>query len=106
MACSAWLLACAASCAAHRPATDLAPVPLPPNHRLPQPEAPSTSDVCGTVQQAIEEARRLPDMPPFVDYSGLLADVREWVEQLQGAARDISAAQQVGVGCMWALSLA
>ena len=61
-----------------------------------QPEAPSTSDVRSTVQQAIDDAKKLPEMPPFVDYSALLADVREWVEQLQGAASDISSAQQVG----------
>lgn len=66
---------------------------------LPQPEAPSTEDVRGTVQQALEEAQRLPEMPPFVDYTALLADVREWVEQLQGAASDITSAQQVRLRC-------
>lgn len=49
------------------------------------------------VQQMIEEARRLPPMPPMpVDYSGLLASVHRWIEELQGAAGDVEQAQAVG----------
>ena len=52
-----------------------------------------------SVQQAIEEAQRLPPMPLMpVDYSGLLADIQRWIEELQGAAADVAAAQQVRSG--------
>lgn len=51
----------------------------------------------GMVQQMIEEARRLPPIPPMpVDYSGLLASVHRWIEELQGAAGDVEQAQAVG----------
>ena len=57
---------------------------------------PSSGEVRGAVQQAIEEARRLPPMPLLpVDYSGLLADLRQWIQALQGAAADVTTAQQV-----------
>ena len=46
--------------------------------------------------QAIEAAKRLPPMPPFVDYSALLEDLRRWIEELQGANADVEQAQQVG----------
>ncbi len=52
------------------------------------------SDVRSSVQQAVEEARRLPEMPPFVDYSALLADLQQWVGELQASAADVAAAQQ------------
>lgn len=58
------------------------------------PAGAAPSDVRGTVQQAIEEAKRLPEMPAFVDYSGLLADLQQWVEELQAAGADVAAAQQ------------
>ena len=67
-----------------------------PSLPLLQPAAPTRADVRGAVQQAVEAAQRLLPMPPFVDYSALLADIGEWVEQLQGATADVSAAQQVG----------
>ena len=48
------------------------------------------------VQGMIEEARRLPPVPPMpVDYSGLQASLRRWVEELQGAAADVELAQAV-----------
>lgn len=48
------------------------------------------------MQQAIEEARRLPPMPLMpVDYSGLLADLRQWIQALQGANADVVASQHV-----------
>lgn len=50
----------------------------------------------GMVQGMIEEARRLPPVPPMpVDYSGLLASLRRWVEELQGTAADVEQAQAV-----------
>lgn len=47
-----------------------------------------------SVQQAVEEARRLPDMPPFVDYTALLADLQQWVEALQAATAGVRTARQ------------
>jgi exonuclease VII small subunit len=58
------------------------------------PAGASPSDVRGSVQRAIEDARRLPEMPAFLDYSALLADLQQWVEELQAAAADVAAAQQ------------
>lgn len=66
-------------------------------HALPlQPELPSTAEVRSAVQQAIEEARRLPPMPLMpVDYSALLADIQSWIAALEAASADMAAAQQV-----------
>ncbi len=59
-----------------------------------QPEAPAASDVRSGVQQLIAEAQRLPEMPAWVDYRPLLADIAQWVEALQAAQADVAAAQQ------------
>lgn len=95
--------------------------PLPPPHCPQAAIAASTgaasssgsAAVRGMVQQLIEEARRLPPMPPMpVDYSGLLASVHRWIEELQGAATDVETAQAVralpavavperAVACAW-----
>lgn len=61
-----------------------------------QPELPSTEEVQIAVQQAIEEAKRLPEMPAFVDYSELLADIQRWIAELESATADVGTAQQVG----------
>ena len=58
------------------------------------PAGAGPSDVRGTVQREVEEAQRLPAMPPFVDYTALLADLQRWLEALQGAAADVAAAQR------------
>lgn len=50
-----------------------------------------------SVQQAIEEAKCLPAMPPFVDYTALLADLQQWVEALQAATAGVSTARQAAV---------
>lgn len=60
-----------------------------------QPALPSTEDVRSAAQQAVEDAQRLPEMPPFVDYSELLADIQRWVEELESASADVGTAQQV-----------
>jgi len=60
-----------------------------------QPALPSTDDVQSTVQQAIEQAKRLPEMPPYVDYSDLLADIQSWIGELESATADVGTAQQV-----------
>lgn len=75
---------------------------VPPFHPPLQPELPSTADVRGAVQQAIEEARRLPPMPLMpVDYSSLLADIQSWIAALEAATADVAAAQQVNSsGCV------
>lgn len=75
---------------------------VPPFHPPSQPELPSTADVRGAVQQAIEEARRLPPMPLMpVDYSSLLADIQSWIAALEAATADVAAAQQVtSSGCV------
>ena len=66
-------------------------------HLCVQPEAPHGSDVREMVGLAIEEARRIPDVPPVpIDYSSVLAGIREWIEQLEGTNSDVEAAQQVG----------
>lgn len=58
------------------------------------PAGAAPSDVRGTVRQAIEEAKRLPEMPAFVDYTALLEELQQWVEELQAAGADVAAAQQ------------
>ena len=57
--------------------------------------AQEAAGVRSTVQQAVEDAKQLPEMPPFVDYSALLADLQHWVEVLAAAATDVTTAQQV-----------
>ena len=58
------------------------------------PAAPTTADVRGAVQQLLEEARRLPAMPPMpVNYEELLADVEKWLAELAGTRADVAAAQ-------------
>ena len=59
-----------------------------------QPEAPAGSDVHAGVQQLIADAQRLPEMPAWVDYRPLLADIAQWVEALHAAQADVAAAQQ------------
>ncbi len=54
----------------------------------------SASDTRSTVQQLIAEAQRLPEMPAWVDYRPLLADIAQWVEALEGCQADVAAAQQ------------
>ena len=62
-----------------------------------QPPTPSSTDMRGIVHQAIEEARRIPDVPPVpIDYSSVLAGIREWIEQLEATQSEVAAAQQVG----------
>ncbi|KAL4428231.1 hypothetical protein ABPG75_002320 [Micractinium tetrahymenae] len=57
--------------------------------------APAASDVRGAVQRLIEEAERLPEMPPMpVNYDDLLADIRQWIAELDGCQADVQAAQQ------------
>ena len=56
---------------------------------------PTIADVRGAVAQAIAAAQQLPAMPPYVDYSALLASLAAWLEALQGADADVLAAQQV-----------
>jgi len=46
------------------------------------------------VQQLIADARRLPPVPGWVDCRPLLADLRQWVAELEGAQADVQAAQQ------------
>ncbi len=70
------------------PSLPLSPSPQPPN---PQPE-----EVRSLAAQAIEEAKRMPPVPPFVDYSALLADLQRWIAELEGAAADVDQAQAVG----------
>ena len=58
-----------------------------------QPPVPTREDVRSAVDDAIEEARRLPPMPLMpIDYSALLADIHRWIEALQGAQADVDAA--------------
>ena len=53
------------------------------------------ADVRGAVADAIRAAKQLPEMPRMpVDYSGLLASIARWVEELRGAAADVAAARQ------------
>ena len=67
----------------------------PPCHLpLLQPPSPLGSDVRGAVRRQIEEAQRLPSMPPFVDYRPLLAELQRWQEELEGAQSDLAAVQQ------------
>ena len=56
--------------------------------------AQEPAGVRSSVQREIEEAQRLPEMPPFVDYTALLADLQRWVEALATTTADVSAAQQ------------
>lgn len=56
--------------------------------------AQEPAGVRSTVQQAVEDAKKLPDMPPFVDYSALLAELQHWVEVLAAAAADVTTARQ------------
>lgn len=65
--------------------------PSPP----PQPPNPQPEEVRTLAARAIEDARRLPEMPPFVDYSSLLADLQRWIAELEGAAADVDRAQEV-----------
>lgn len=62
----------------------------------PQPPAPRGPDVRSGVQRLVEEAQRLPKMPPYVSYDALLADLQQWIEALEGCTADVAAAQQVG----------
>lgn len=62
----------------------------------PQPPAPRGADVRSGVQRLVEEAQRLPKMPPYVSYDALLADLQQWIEALEGCTADVAAAQQVG----------
>ena len=49
-------------------------------------------ELAGTL---LAEAQRLPAMPPMpIDYSSLLAGVRQWVAELDGAQSDVASAQQ------------
>lgn len=48
----------------------------------------------GEVRRLLEAARRLPDMPGYVDYDPLLRDIAAWVEELRGAAADLADARQ------------
>jgi hypothetical protein len=49
----------------------------------------------GVVHSAIEVAKRIPDVPPVpTNYSGLLAAIQEWIEQLGATNNDLAAAQQ------------
>lgn len=63
-----------------------------------QPAAPSGRDVRGEVRRLIEEARRLPEMPGYVNYDPLLRDIAAWIEELQGGQADVAAARQVRLG--------
>ena len=54
----------------------------------------SATDARSTVQQLIADAQRLPEMPAWVDYRPLLADIAQWVEALQAVQADVGAAQQ------------
>jgi len=56
--------------------------------------AQSASDLRTAVQQLIADAQRMPPMPEWVDHRPLLAELRQWVEQLEGAQADVQAAQQ------------
>ena len=58
------------------------------------PAGAGPTDVRSGVQQAVKAARRLPPMPPFVDYSALLGDIGEWIEALAAANADVAAAQR------------
>ena len=60
-----------------------------------QPEAPAPDDVRALAQQAIEEAKRMPEMPAFHDYSALLDDIAAWLETLRGCGADVQAALEV-----------
>jgi hypothetical protein len=47
------------------------------------------------VGRALEEARRLPEVPPVpVNYSSLLASLRDWIEQLEATNADVAATRQ------------
>ena len=51
-------------------------------------------DVRGAVARLVQEAQRLPPMPPFVDYRPLLGKLQRWQGELAGARGDVAAAQQ------------
>lgn len=52
------------------------------------------------VRTLIEEAKRIPEPPPLpTDYSGLLDELRRWVEAAEAANLEVDAAIQVG--CCW-----
>ena len=52
----------------------------------------------GGVQRLLDEAQRLPEMPPMpVNYDDLLADIRQWLAALEGCQADVAAAQQAAV---------
>ena len=82
--------------------------PVGPPSSQPQPATGAAGAAPGSggmtvremVRQLIEEARRLPEVPPMpVDYSGLLDSIRRWIEELQGAAADVEQAQAVRAAC-------
>lgn len=54
--------------------------------------AETPAGVRNEAAELIDEARRLPEMPPYVDYSPLLADIAAWVEALQGCTATVAAA--------------
>lgn len=58
------------------------------------PATMSRSAMRGAITEAIENARRLPEQPGFVDYSPLLADIARWVGELQGCGADVAAAAE------------
>ena len=61
---------------------------------LAAPAAAGPADVRGAVARAVREAQQLPAMPPYVDYSALLASLQQWAEALQGARADVDAARR------------
>lgn len=72
------------------------PCPFPAWPLLPlQPATPAKADVRDAVLRLVEGARRLPEMPPMpVNYDDLLADLQEWLAELEGVESDLSVAQQ------------
>jgi hypothetical protein len=55
--------------------------------------------VRGLVGAALEQAKRLPKVPPVpVNYSGILAAVRDWIEQLEATNADLSGAEEEVAG--------
>ena len=71
----------------------LRPVPAP--LRAAQPNGPTPAAVRRAALDLVEEAAAVPPVPPFVDYDPLLADIQQWVEDLEGAGEDVAAEQRV-----------